>query len=252
MVPPPACVCVCRRVHKDISADLAFGLCHKCSCLLCCVCVDACVCQSGSETGCRVRLKKSFDDVRLKADEKGRNYEKLTSLWWSFIWRDLIERLRRQVFILLARSWKWKGTIQKHWLRATKLNFQKLCSKHLNKCVCLLLSVIFALTDCDPPPHIGWYSGSAGPQRANQSYGLLFDCLLAFTRTDGSLVNEKWHWCEMLRAADADWWRQGRGHVCDSDTGRCQSAAIFFSPHRTTQTGSKWKTMSVTSAIYQK
>lgn len=37
--------CMRLPVHKDISPDFAFGLCHKHSCLLCSVCGSVCVCM---------------------------------------------------------------------------------------------------------------------------------------------------------------------------------------------------------------
>lgn len=108
--------------------------------------------------------------------------------------------------------------------------------EQLNTCVCVLLSVILVCFDRLPSPSSHWLIfRKCRPSASKSERGSLFDCLEACRRTDGSLVNEKWHSCEMLRETDTDWldegvWMEAGGekNVCDSVTGRCQRVEVFF------------------------
>lgn len=60
-------------VHKDISPDFAFGLCHKHSCLLRSVCGSLCVYVSVEQGGSRQRREfkelGSFGAMKLQGDK---------------------------------------------------------------------------------------------------------------------------------------------------------------------------------------
>lgn len=87
------------------------------------------------------------------------------------------------------------------------------------------------------PPHVGWFSGSGGSLWANQSVACCCGCLGAFSWTDGSLVNERWHSCGMGQT-QIDWMGGcdgGGERKWDPVTGTCQ-CVWFFSLHTTTQT----------------
>lgn len=87
------------------------------------------------------------------------------------------------------------------------------------------------------------------PRASKSESGSLSDRLEAFSRTDGFLVNEKWHSCEMLRETDTDWldglggsgWRRclwfGYGQMSVCQEPHFFFFFIFFSQHRQALSG---------------
>ena len=133
-------------------------------------------------------------------------------------------------------------------------------------CVCVFcLPNASASTDCDLPHLPHWLIFRKCIPRASKSEsGSLPDRLEAFSRTDGFLVNEKWHTCEMLRETDTDWldglvgvWMENMSVIWLRPDVSLSGASFFFffslslSLLFTTQTVAKWKTMSAQSAINQ-
>lgn len=102
--------------------------------------------------------------------------------------------------------------------------------------MCVLLSIVCICFNRLRSPSSHWLIfRKSGPSASKSEHSLLFDCPEAFSWTDGFLVNEKWHSCEMLRETDTDWRDEGvwmeagaEKNVCDSVAARCQCVGIFF------------------------